>query len=115
MSVCVCLCEWFLGASGFVEACVFVYVCVQVCIFVCFNTSHGLQQNGTAEANLFNDGSNSVGQGQGQEEKKSTKDSIMALYGSAGGGQPQVFGVPGTELPSLISLSSPALPLIYTS
>jgi stromal membrane-associated protein len=49
------------------------------------------QQNGQVEANLFGDGGSD---GSGQGEKKSTKDSILALYGS-GGGQQQMFGVPG--------------------
>ncbi|XP_076441075.1 uncharacterized protein LOC143280325 [Babylonia areolata] len=46
------------------------------------------QQNGSSEPNLFESGGDSQG------EKKSAKDSIMALYGS-GGGQQQMFGVPG--------------------
>ncbi|KAL8598960.1 hypothetical protein ACOMHN_006770 [Nucella lapillus] len=47
------------------------------------------QQNGSAEPNLFESGS-----GEGQGEKKSAKDSIMALYGSSSS-QQQMFGVPG--------------------
>ncbi|XP_025111139.1 stromal membrane-associated protein 1-like isoform X6 [Pomacea canaliculata] len=49
------------------------------------------QQNGLAEANLFESGGG--GNTEGFGEKKSAKDSIMALYGS--GGQQQMFGVPG--------------------
>jgi hypothetical protein len=59
-----------------------LFICC--CIFFKF-------QNGQAEANLFGDGGSD---GLGQGEKKSTKDSILALYGS-GGGQQQMFGVPG--------------------
>ncbi|XP_076462157.1 stromal membrane-associated protein 1-like isoform X2 [Babylonia areolata] len=53
------------------------------------------QQNGFAEPNLFEKGNDSSSSGGGEQgDKKSTKDSIMALYGS-GGAQPQMFGVPG--------------------
>ncbi|XP_005101540.1 stromal membrane-associated protein 1 isoform X6 [Aplysia californica] len=52
--------------------------------------------NGASENNLFgNDNAQVAGSG---EEKKSAKDSIMALYGGGGGGgvsQPQMYGVPG--------------------
>ncbi|KAL8597748.1 hypothetical protein ACOMHN_001707 [Nucella lapillus] len=48
------------------------------------------QQNGFAEPNFFDKGGNTGGE---QGEKKSTKDSIMALYGNSGV-QPQIFGVP---------------------
>ncbi|XP_012939775.1 stromal membrane-associated protein 1 isoform X1 [Aplysia californica] len=51
--------------------------------------------NGASENNLFgNDNAQVAGSG---EEKKSAKDSIMALYGGGGGGgvsQPQMYGVP---------------------
>ncbi|XP_046566900.1 LOW QUALITY PROTEIN: stromal membrane-associated protein 1-like [Haliotis rubra] len=64
------------------------------------NQTQGGQQNGTLEANLFED----AGTDKGGSEK-STKESILALYGSGGSGggqqqQPQMFGVPATSAPS---------------
>ena len=41
---------------------------------------------------MFESGINGSGENQG--EKKTAKDSIMALYGNSGG-QQQMFGVPG--------------------
>lgn len=47
-------------------------------------------QNGTSEPNLFEGDSVS-----GKPQEKSTKESILALYGPSASQQPQMFGVPG--------------------
>ncbi|XP_025111134.1 stromal membrane-associated protein 1-like isoform X1 [Pomacea canaliculata] len=65
------------------------------------------QQNGLAEANLFESGGG--GNTEGFGEKKSAKDSIMALYGS--GGQQQMFGVPGYGMtPTYMVVSATHVP-----